>query len=49
MIDKQQRAFAANLEILTTILTKYGTCKLYGYINLNNASVRSYQDIRNAF
>ena len=49
MIDKKQLAFAPNLEILTTVLTKYGTCKLRGYINLNDARVRSFQDIINAF
>ena len=49
MIDQSQLAAPTTSEILTAALTNYCTCKVYDFINLNDAKVRKFQDKKSTF
>ena len=49
MKDEEWLAEATTSETVTTIVTKYGTCKLCGHKNLNDVKLQRFKDIMNNF
>lgn len=49
MTDGRQLAAATTSETMKAILTKYGTRKLSGFINLNKNQIKIFQDTENSF